>query len=391
MLAAIVPLVVISSLLFQPVGAVNDHYVYLARSFARGLLDVDGMPAYADVVAWGGHTYVPFGPLPAVLLIPLLPLFDAGLRLVWAGHLVTLANVLLLWRVLARVGITGERRHWALLLFFTGSVYLSVAMVGVSYYFAHLVSAMFVLLAMDEMLGRRRAILVGLFLGGAVATRSTLLFAAPFFLWLAWREQRGRARPLFRWSAFAARLGIGLLGPVLLILLYNALRFGSPFETGYALAQLNNPVLQQARAQGLFSPLHIPKNLFMLLLQGPQPFPGADAPVLLPPYVVPSPWGMGLFIASPALLYAFRPALRSPLVQACWIGIASVLVPIVTYYGVGWVQTGYRYALDFLPLVLVLAALGFPNPLTRKAKGLILASVLLNAWGGLFLVAGLRS
>jgi hypothetical protein len=65
------------------------------------------------------------------------------------------------------------------------------------------------------------------------------------------------------------------------------------------------------------------------------------------------------------------------------------MLPIVTYYGVGLQQFGYRYALDFTPLLLVLAALGLPSPLTVGARVLVVVSVLVNLWGAVFLSQGL--
>jgi hypothetical protein len=124
----------------------------------------------------------------------------------------------------------------------------------------------------------------------------------------------------------------------------------------------------------------------MLFLQGPLPYPHQNAPVLEFPFMRPSQWGMGIFFTSPALLYAFRANFKRPLAQACLLGIISIMIPLITYYGIGWIQFGYRYALDFMPLLLILTALGLPRPLTRTAKALILASVMINIWGAIFLV-----
>jgi hypothetical protein len=93
---------------------------------------------------------------------------------------------------------------------------------------------------------------------------------------------------------------------------------------------------------------------------------------------------MGLFFTSPALAYLFRANLKKPFVQACWIGVVSVMLPIITYYGVGWVQFGYRYALDFIPFLLLLTALGLPRPMTNAARTLVLVSVAVNIWGAIF-------
>ena len=63
------------------------------------------------------------------------------------------------------------------------------------------------------------------------------------------------------------------------------------------------------------------------------------------------------------------------------------MLPIITYYGIGLAQFGFRYALDFLVFACVLAALGFPKPMTPVARLAILASVFINVWGAAFLIS----
>jgi hypothetical protein len=372
----------------------GDHYIYLARHMLQGQLSVDDVPkAYPDVITWHSHKYLPFGPLPSVLLIPTLPVLSLlgsnGIALM--SDLFTLLNIFLIWRILSQMGIRDERRRWVVLLFFGGTVYFVAMFTGTSWYFAHVVTTTFLLLAVSEALGKKRMWLVGLFLGLAGMTRLTALFALPFFLWLIWRpvetpapDEEEALRPARRtgniWLQYAALL-VALAACIALLGIYNYLRFGDPLQNGYALATLSEVVLAQARAHGIFSLVHLPKNLFMLLLQGPVAYPDANAPVLQWPYVQPSTWGMGLFFTTPALLYIFRARIKEPLVQACWLAVIFIMIPIVTYYGVGWVQFGYRYALDFMPFLVLLAALGLPKPMTPMSRVLILVSVLVSLWG----------
>jgi hypothetical protein len=390
--------VVIVLLIARPViirlSYLGDHYVFLAQHLAHFDLTVDSLPSvYQDHVEWNGHKYLPLGPLPGVLLIPFLPFMEPGQvrDMVWVGYLFTLLNVWLFWRVLGLLGVRGEKRNWSLLLFFGGTIYLAGAAVGTSWFFAHIVVTTFLLAAIGEMLGKRRLWLVGLFLGLAGLTRTTALFSLPFFLWLLWRgrdepaaAQRAEQGAGLPWRQ-AGLLAAGLAVPVALLFAYNYARFGSVLESGYGHAVLIDPVLQAALSQGLFSVAHIPKNLFMMLLQGPLPYPGENAPVLQFPYVQPSQWGMGLFFTTPAFVYSFRAGLRRPLVQACWLGIVSVAVPLVLYYGVGWVQFGFRYALDFIPFLILLTVLGVPEPMTKAARVLVLVSVAINVWGAVWL------
>lgn len=70
-------------------------------------------------------------------------------------------------------------------LYFAGTAYLAVTLIGISTYHAHVVATTFLLLAIHEALGKRRLLLVGLFLGLAAACRFTEIFALPFFTLMA--------------------------------------------------------------------------------------------------------------------------------------------------------------------------------------------------------------
>ncbi len=104
------------------------------------------------------------------------------------------------------------------------------------------------MLAVLEVLTKRRPWLIGLILGLAGMTRLTSIFCLPFFLWLLWRgsvtnptansslEAKDSKAGMNRYQKLAvdcALLFAGLAGPLLLLGLYNYLRFDSPLESGY--------------------------------------------------------------------------------------------------------------------------------------------------------------
>lgn len=360
---------------FVDVSLGGDHYLFLARSFLHARLDVDSIPSfYGDFVSSGGHKYLPFGPVPALLLVPFVPLMNAGVPMVWAGYLLTAVNAFLFYRLLEDVDVPRESRAWGTLLYFAGTPYLGVAIGGISTYFAHIVCTFFLLIAIRESLRGKRWVIAGLCIGLAAGARMTAIFAVPFFLYMILQSDRK--------SVAMIKLAFGLAIPVAAIAAYNAMRFGSPLETGFGLAELYTPTLDQARNVGLFSIAHIPKNLFMMLFKGVDAIPGDGAAVLRFPFITPSKWGMGLLFTSPALLYALR-APRSNHVRASWLVIPFILVPIVMYYGIGYVQFGYRYALDFMPFLALLASIGLPRPLSPTARLLISMSVLICVWGSM--------
>jgi hypothetical protein len=229
--AAVVTLLLVWPSLQVALG--GDHYVFLARRLAEGRLDVDNLPPrYGDYAMWQGHKYLPFGPLPALLLVPLLTLLNAGMALVFVGYTFTVANVFILYRLLGLAGVSDERRHWVALLYFAGTPYLSVTLIGISTYYAHIVATTFLLLAIHEALGKRRWLLVGVSLGLAGACRFTEIFALPFFIWIAGaatgpmnsaeEAQRDliQSRSAKQLSHLAMLLS-GFAAPILLVCAYN--------------------------------------------------------------------------------------------------------------------------------------------------------------------------
>jgi len=375
-------LVLLFETLLKPFTPIE--FLYLARNMVAGRLSVDDIPNIrSDYVVWQGHIYLPMGPLPAVILIPFLPLIQLGMPPAWISVIMTGVNVWLFYRIFTRLGTTGETRRWALLLFFGGTVYFGLAATMNSWYFAQVVGTTFLLAAILEAVGGRRLVLVGLFIGLAGCARITYLFALPFFLWLFWvKSWAGRWRGE-RWMVLGdlALLGLGLGIPILLLIGYNYARFGNFLETGYDSEVVSNADLEYTRSFGLFSVVHIPTNLYYLFLQGPVPYPYPDSPLLTFPYVQPTPMGMGIFFTTPALLYVFRARLRDPIVTACWLGIAAISIPLLTYEATGWLTFGDRYTLDLLPFAVLVAAYGLPNPLNNRARGLIILSAIINLWG----------
>ena len=144
-------------------------------------------------------------------------------------------------------------------------------------------------------------------------------------------------------------LAAGVLPSIVFFLIYNQLRFGTPFESGYALATL--PGWLEARRQvGLFSIAHIPMNIDYFLLHLPR-F------MLTWPFLRPDGLGMSVLLTSPGLLFAFRADWRRPQTWFLAVAAALVLIPTLLYYGGGWLQYGYRYFLDSVPFVIALCGL----------------------------------
>ena len=96
--------------------------------------------------------------------------------------------------------------------------------------------------------------------------------------------------------------------------------------------------------------------------------------------------GVCLSITSPALYFALRADFKKE--KLCWFILGAMVLcalPFLMNYGNGFAQFGMRYAMDFLPYTLLLAAMGLTRrELTSWKAALILLCVLLNLWGPVY-------
>ncbi len=346
------------------------------------------------------HVGFPLG--PAFLLLPLRLLLRGWLATQWLGALIAALAVAAFdavlpgWLRYARASralpdafpspdrpSAAPARNALVLLAACGTLWAWLAPMGLVWHFAQVVGTGGLTLALLAA-WRRRALLAGLAWAFAVTSRPSLALSLPFLLWLL---SRPRLRLRLRGSFFR-RAALFLLAPaalVVLMLVLNQLRFGSPFEFGYRYMQ-NAPALEaQLRAHGLFSPAYLAGNVRWLLLQPPVLFRDGSAPV--PPWFGSDPMGMGIFFVTPAFLAAFltlRPALlrRAPVLLA-WITLAALTAPALLYYNTGWKQWGGRFLLDAWPFWLLLTALGLERIRPKAAWGLIGLSVASNAWAAI--------
>ncbi|HSW42410.1 MAG TPA: hypothetical protein VLM76_07880, partial [Patescibacteria group bacterium] len=145
-------------------------------------------------------------------------------------------------------------------------------------------------------------------------------------------------------------------------------------ESGYYLAALP-AFLEAQRAVGLFSLAHLPMNLDLFLVRLPRP-------QLEFPFFRPDGLGMSVLVTSPGLLYALRAPFRDQRAVALGITFALVMLPNLLYYGGGWLQMGYRYALDAIPFAIALAGMAAARwGLARWAKALIAFGIAVGIGG----------
>jgi len=331
--------------------ATRGDFFYLADAFLHGRTWLDVRLGPQDVILRDGHIYVPFAPFPAIALMPIVAVVGPAIADQWeTGINAALAatTVGMAWWAAGRFGVRSlvDRLILAVLLGFSTQIWWVTTRGGV-WHTGQLIATILTLGCLIELMGRRRAWLIGLMAGAAFLTRAPLAFAIPFYALLLagdriWEPRRW---PWGTWLTLAA----GVLPSIAFFFWYNAARFGSPLESGYGLATLPD-WLEAQRRLGLFSTAHLPMNVNYLFLK----LPAFSA---TPPFIRPDGLGMSILFTSPGLLYAIRAPWRES--RTWWVAGAAllVLIPTLLYYGGGWLQYGYRYALDSIPFVWALCAL----------------------------------
>jgi hypothetical protein len=341
------------------------HFVYQADAFLHGQLALRVQPPNLnDWVLQDGRWYVSFPPFPAVLMMPFVAIFGLSFNDVVFTLVFAALNVALLYRLLRRVQDRPEWEHAALALIFGfGTLAWSCGIRGEVWFTAETVGVTLTLLYLHASLDAKHPLLAGLAIGCAAITRTPLAFAAIFFIFEALREKRRSALVPY----FAAILAVAI--PMAIA---NYVRFGSFGEFGHSHLYANrvNPQIQQ---YGLFHYAFLERNLHAAFTRLPE--------ILFHPLRIGfNGEGMSLFVTTPLFLYLLWPKERPRLHRALWLAVAVVAVPGFFYQNSGWYQFGFRFSLDYTPVLILLLALG-GHRFTRLFWTAALAGVAVNTWG----------
>lgn len=387
----------------------NNHYAHLAQSWLNGELGVLGgrPPGFNDWACYdaendsvcppnalyGGtdpdhHWYVSFPPLPAVVLAPFVAVFglDFPDPLVWAIFAgLAPAFLFVLLRRLREEEISPRTVKEELVLvaiFAFGSVYYFTAVQGSVWFSAHIVASLLLVLFLYFGIGLKHPLGAGVALGLCFLTRPSTAPFALFFLLEAIRTHRDPASDegylkTVEWSKVVRSCAI-FAAPIVvcgaLAMWHNSARFGDPFEFGHTYLMIRwRPRIEK---WGLFNLHYFSKNLAVFLAS----LPWLSA---VSPYVTISRHGLALWFTSPNLLAVLWPKKVSPLMVGLFVTTALVAFWDLCYQNSGWVQFGYRFSLDYMPMLIVLLALG-GRRLTGKLPLLALVfAIVVNTFGAI--------
>jgi hypothetical protein len=355
----------------------------LADAFLHGHIFLTNPPSLQDLVNFDGKWYVPFLPLPALLLLPWVAFVGIEhTNTVFFGSIMGALNTALAFLLLQSL----TQRTWSklsltsniglTLLFGFGCVHWYMSIQGSVWFLGQICTVTFVLLSLWIAVNYQSPWLSGMALGLALLGRPNVIFVYPLLLAIGVQEEMGNkstinAGKIARWTGLSI-LPLGV--SVTLILGYNYLRFHNVFDFGYLTQNVVPDLDNDLRVFGQFSLRYVPHNVWSMLLAVPYWDKGRNL-------FLPNGDGMSIFLTTPALIYLHRSFQKNWLVAGAWLAVGLLLIPLLTYYNTGWWQFGYRFSLDFMPPVIVLLAFAAGERLSLKFWVLIMIGVLINAWG----------
>lgn len=366
---------------FRPKWAI-DYFNPMAQSLMQFRLDIPNPGQTHDLIEFRGKWYTPWGILPAILLIPLqllkgrfIPTFY--LSLFFSG-LTTVIVFLLLKRLqkefFHNLSIRGI--YLLLILFAFGTTQFYLGTLGSVWHVNQIVSSFFGALGIFAIFKKNRFpidyFVSSLCFGIGFLGRPTIIFLLSLplslFIFDLFQEKKLFLANILKYIKQAVIIFVlPLMFFCSVFFLYNYIRFGNIFQTGYDYIKESSNLREIREKNGLSSLKNIPQNAWYLLFELPRlqivennilfnfNLKGNSIFFLTPPFLT-------IFLA-PLLIKKKGVIQIDPLIASLWIGVFATIIPILMHYSSGWMQFGYRYSLDITVLLLLLSVFGIKGKL----------------------------
>lgn len=352
-------------------GKYWNYFVLLADAFLSGRLNVIDHPDWLnELILWQGKYYVVYPPMPAVLLMPFVAIFGKSFSQPLFSVILGAVNVSLSYLIFVKLFQKRSVALWISILYAFGTMQWYHAEVGSAWYLAHIVALFFLWLTLWEVFNRQRLFYIGLLIGFAYLSRLPTILSIVFILiylhdkFINFPKRRINFKNVLL-------LVIGILPSIVFNFLYNFLRYGVIYDISYTLL----PILSEPWYKyGLFNIRYIPTHLWEIFTALPKLIPNF-------PFIIPSINVMALWFVTPAFLLISLAKFKSKLVIVSLITILIMALPGLTHGSNGFTQFGYRFALDFMPFMLLMTACGFRDRIKWWVKALIILSIIINLWG----------
>ena len=357
-----------------------NNFIVLADAFLNGRLYLTEDLTWMELIHIGDKHYVVPPPMPAILSLPAVAFWGASTSQMVISIFFGSLNVALAYLVTKKITHNIKVQIWTTIMFGLGTIHWWVAISGSVWTFSQTISVTFMFIAILLTLNYRNSFLIGLSIGAFYWSRLTTILSLPFFLiytYDRWYQSLNHKNIFSRLNIrFLFCMGLGIAIFIILNGLYNFARFGTPIDVSYYLI----PEIFQERwyEKGIFDITYIPRHLKVIFL---------NLPVFIKefPYMIPNWDGLAIWITTPAFIYAYKAGIRDKLALGCWVSIGLIALVNFSHGSWGFVQFGYRFAVDFYPFLFLLTVKGIGNEIRWHHKALIIFGILINLWGVLII------
>jgi len=346
-----------------------DYFTRLSYALLHGKFFLSQNPPWLnELIPIASDKFaVVYPPTPAIAALPFVFLFGPNFQQQILAHLMGALTACLWWLIAYKKTKNKKVSFWAFLLAAFGNIVWYLSSNGSAWYLGQVSAHLFLTLTIYESINKKRLLLIIIYFGMAFLSRLQIILALPAIIYL-------NKKSLIKNKWLLAYAG-GISFFILLYGIYNKLRFASFLQTGYGLIPgvSNEPWFEE----GIFNLNYIPNHLKIIL---------ASFPKLLThfPYVQPSWSGLAIWITTPAFFYSLFA--KGKAVLPFWISIILIALVDFSHGTTGFTQFGYRFAVDFYPLLMFLLVISLTKSKLRWHHWLLLViSVIVNLWGVLWI------
>ena len=347
-----------------------DYFVRLADSFLKGRYYLIDNPGWLnELIPLDGNKYaVVYPPGPALILMPFVYFFGDKFPQQMMAHLLGAGLAVITAQIAFLKSKKNSHFVWFFLLAAFGNILWFLSSNGSVWYLGQVAGAFFLTATIFESLKNKRPLFVSVFFGMAILSRLQTILTLPLIIFLN-KNNLSKKNILF----YLIPLGILMI----LYGYYNEVRFDSFFQTGYSLIPgvLDEPWY----SKGIFHLSYIKNNLRVMF---------TSLPIFKSefPYITPSWGGLSILITTPAFIYLLLAKLKEKENLFAWIPLLLVALVTFSHGGTGFTQFGYRYAVDFYPIIFLLLANSLKGKNLKWHHWLLLIiCIIVNLWGVLWI------
>lgn len=348
-----------------------NYFVKLAVAFTNNQYYLtDNPPWLNELIPLADNKFaVVYPPGPAIIIMPLIYVFGENIPQQIIAHL--LGALFSLMIVKTTLVITNDKRlaMWFFILSAFGNIIWYLSSNGSVWYLGQVAGAFFLTTSIYLSVLGKYPVLSSLFLSMAFLSRMQTILALPLIVYLNLKDKPSLKKII--------KIGLPLFISITLYGVYNYIRFGSFLETGYDL--IPGVLTEPWYSHGIFHISYIENNLRAMF---------ASFPIIKNefPYITPSWGGLAIWITTPAFIYIFLASLKDKANLVAWFSLLLIAFVTFTHGGTGFTQFGYRYAVDFYPLIFYILINSLKNKKLRWHHYLLLLiSVIVNLWGVLWI------